>query len=241
MTRNLSATVNFGSRFTLFQGSTIQFLLSKYLRNNKRSPFLEIQGHLPLSHEIKYDYDLESPRGRLYKGNHYSYGYQDSSEKLSSLFRSIVLKYNADIARLLGPSFRMASPTLWRILPLPLEAQCEDIYSQVFHQDSVYDQYNLQIFVLLDDVSVQDGPFQWVDLSYHRKAFPYAIKRNKVSLPSSILVKTLTGQRGDYLLLSTGYTLHRDGIPDLGRQRLMASVGLFPNYTKIGAVFKAST
>ena len=223
---------------TYFQGSTQRFFISKFIKNKNRPAHFEIKSRIIDSFQIIYNYDLEKPRGRPWKERHYSYGYVDSSNETFQVFHRIISEHYDQIKQVLGPNFLVDYPTLWRNTHLPENALNCDVYSQVFHQDSVYDQYNIQVFLLLNSVCIQDGPFEWVSSSDHKKAFAYTKIRNCSKLPPGIKVNRLTGQRGDYLILSTGYTLHRDGVPNLVRQRVMASIALFPAYTKIGRLYE---
>ena len=228
----------FGHSLTLFQGSTLKYLYSYLYFNFGRSPWLCIQGSNPSISGLEYNYLLEEPRGRVHEGRVYSYGYKESAPEVINVFTSIIIEHFADIQKVLGPDFLLNEPTFWRTKHIPRCASSLDLYSQVFHQDSVVDNFNIQIFVLLQDVNLSDGPLEWIDKEYHRKAFRQCHNRDKIRV-NEIPVSRLTGKRNDYLILSTGQTLHRDGIPDDGRERIMASIGLFPKYTKIGKPLKA--
>ena len=220
-------------KLTLFQGSTLRFLYSYLFLNFGKSPWICIKGSNDIIGKLEYNFHLEESRGRQLNGKYYSYGYQDHTSQTRSIFTSIIMDHLDDITRVLGSDFLINDPTFWRILHIPEDSINFDIYSQVFHQDSVRDNFNIQIFVLLQDIDCSHGPFEWIDKQYHRKAFNQCHKRNKVALLDIPICK-LTGKKHDYLILSTGQTLHRDGIPDKGVQRIMASIALFPKYTNIG-------
>ena len=226
----------FFHKLTCFQGSTLKFFFSYIYRNVGKSPWICIQGSNEKIEKLKYRYDLEKPRGRAYENNYYSYGYSDTSLETKQVFISIILDHLKDIKPVLGSDFLVAHPTFWRIKHISKEISSFDIYSQVFHQDSVFDNFNIQIFVLLQDVSSFDGPFEWIDKEYHREAFRQCLRR-EVFAVKNVPVSSLVGKQNDYLILSTGQTLHRDGIPDFGRERVMASIALYPKYTKIGSPF----
>jgi hypothetical protein len=86
------------------------------------------------------------------------------------------------------------------------------VFSDAFHQDLVVDQYNMQLFILLQDTTESDGPFEYLDADVQAREMDFYRKRNrKAPLTKS---RKLVGKRGDYLLFTTGLTLHRAGIPD---------------------------
>ncbi|MDB4638766.1 hypothetical protein OAE87_01450 [bacterium] len=223
----------FFQNLTCFQGSSVRFFYSYLYLNIGKSPWMCIQGSNHKVSSLNYKYELEQPRGRSHDDKFYSYGYSDSSFETIQVFNSIILDHFDDIEKVIGPGFLLADPTFWRTTHIPENLSSYDIYSQVFHQDSVVDNFNIQIFVLLQDVTSLDGPFEWIDKDHHRKAFNKCRKRDKIVV-DDVLVSKLLGKRNDYLILSTGQTLHRDGIPNYDRERVMASIGLFPKYTKIG-------
>ena len=223
---------------TLFQGSTVRYFYSYFFLNRGISPWLSLRGSSAVIDNIEYDYQLEKPRGRTHDGKFYSYGYLDSSEKTLQPFISIIKENLKSIENVLGRGFLLDKPTFWRTTFIPDELSSLDIYSQVFHQDSVVDNFNVQIFVLLHDVGSTDGPFEWIEKKYHRKAFSQCKQRNKVTV-DHVPVCRLVGKKNDYLILSTGQNLHRDGIPAYGKERVLASIALFPRYTKIGKPLEA--
>jgi len=225
--------IQFFHKLTLFQGSTLRFLYSFLYFNLGKSPWLCIRGTNANISCMNYNYQLENPRGRAHDRVFYSFGYQDSSPETMKVFASIIKDHLDEIEKVLGADFLLNEPTFWRITHIPPGPSSFDIYSQVFHQDSVLDNFNLQIFVLLQDITPSDGPFEWIEKEHHRKAFYQCQKRDKLAV-KDIPVCRLIGKKNDYLILSTGQSLHRDGIPDDGRERVMASIGLFPKYTGIG-------
>lgn len=220
-------------KFTLFQGSTLQFLFTSLYRSRGRKPWLKILGSLPSTFSVSYKHELEKPRGRSHDGVFYSFGYTDLSPEARNAFISIISTHIDDIKEVLGENFLVNDPTFWRTTYIPESLRNVDIYSQVFHQDSVFDNFNIQIFVLLHDVDPSHGPFEWIEKEHHRRAFAQCKIRNCFAL-DGVPVSKLVGKKNDYLILSTGQSLHRDGVPNHGNERLIASIGLFPSYAKIG-------
>ena len=117
-------------------------------------------------------------------------------------------------------------------MPSDIAMAGEEVFSDAFHQDLVFDQYNIQLFILLHDTTEKDGPFEYLDGALQASEMEYYIKRNrKIPLSKS---EKLVGKRGDYMLFTTGLTLHKAGIPSENLHRDIMSIAFFPAYTKIG-------
>jgi hypothetical protein len=126
----------------------------------------------------------------------------------------------------------------WTDLPISIKQAIRNydsvlrIFSQHWHYDKVVDFRNIQLFVLLGDVTLDDGPFEYVANPNEYRILPSVVDRNNKDL--QVLTGKFIGKRGDTCLFSTGSTPHRAGIPAYGRQRDMFSIAFFPAYTKIG-------
>lgn len=225
---------------TGYSGSPLRYFIGA-LRNRLPRPFLVKAGSVNLPDSLQYDYLLEKPRSniRLDSQASYSYGYEIDPVCLVSILKPLLSENLFDISRILGSGFLVNNVRFWRNLSIPRSQHSIDHYSNVFHQDTVVDQNLIQIFILLTDVDSKDGPFEWYEKDSHSKAHKFFKRRSDTSYlyderTSPPIPKQLTGSRGSYLLLNTGYHYHRDGIPEQGRDRVIMSVGLFPSYTKIG-------
>ena len=225
---------------TGYSGSPLRYLLG-VLRNCQLRPFLVKRGSIRLPDSLQYDYALERPRSNfgLNAQALYSYGYEISPLNLTSIIKPLIKDNFLEISSILGSDFLVNNIRFWRNLSIPNSEHNIDHYSNVFHQDTVVDQNLIQIFVLLSDVSADDGPFEWYDGHQHRKVHKFFKRRSNISHSKDELISRarphqLTGLRGSYLLINSGYHYHRDSIPILGRDRVIMSMGLFPNYTNIG-------
>ena len=128
----------------------------------------------------------------------------------------------------------IGSPHLWRNRHVPVEeySATQEVFGDSFHQDLVVDQFNAQIFFLLHETCEENGPFEYLDPEVQRsEMYYYQTRERKAPLTDS---SKLIGHRGDYLLFSTGTTLHRAGNPGIGRSRDIMSIPFFPAYTSIG-------
>ena len=227
--------------FTGYSGSSVRFLRGA-LHNRQLRPFLVKHGTIrSLPDSLNYDYSLEMPRSNFGPNTQtvYSYGYEISPLNLFKIVQTLLKENLFEISRILGNNFLVNNVRFWRNLSMPDSQSRLDHYSNVFHQDTVSDQNLIQIFVLLTDVSREDGPFEWYEKDFHPKAHQFFKHRSdttflqdeKTLLPNPY---QLTGPRGSYLVLNTGYHYHRDSIPAQGKERVIMSLGLFPSYTKIG-------
>jgi len=225
---------------TGYSGSPARFFRGA-LHNRQLRPFLVKHGSISLPDSLQYNYSLEKPRSNFGSNYQtvYSYGYELPPSSFSKIVQPLLTDNLFEISQILGSDFLVNNIRFWRNLSMPKSQHSVDHYSNVFHQDTVRDQNLIQIFVLLTDVGLEDGPFEWYEKDLHAKAHQFFKRRSntiylqdeKISLPNS---NQLTGSRGSYLLLNTGYHYHRDGIPKQGRERVIMSIGLFPSYTKIG-------
>ena len=228
-----------------YSGSPARFFRGA-LHNHQLRPFLVKHGSISLPDSLQYKYSLEKPRSN-FGSNHqtvYSYGYELPPSSLPMIVQPLLRDNFSDVSQILGSKFLVNNIRFWRNLSMPKSQHSIDHYSNVFHQDTVRDQNLIQIFVLLNDVGPMDGPFEWYEKDHHPKAHQVFKRRSDTSFlqderTSLTSPKQLTGSRGSYLLLNTGYHYHRDGIPEQGRDRVIMSIGLFPSYTKIGIPFES--
>ena len=226
--------------FTGYSGRPTRYLLGA-IHNRKLRPFLAKHGSIRLPDSLQYDYSLEKTRSS-YGTNAkdvYSYGYELPPADISDVVKPLLKENLFEISSILGSNFLVNNIRFWRNLSMPNSEHSIDHYSNIFHQDTVRDQNLIQIFVLLSDVTVEDGPFEWYEKNQHHKVHGFFKRRSDTSCYSDTTISIprphqLTGQRGGYLLLNTGYHYHRDSIPMPGRDRVIMSVGLFPKYTNIG-------
>jgi len=227
-----------------YSGSKLRFFQSVLRSRKTFLPFLQNIGHLSLRDTLQYEPSREQPRQNPGTSSLvYSYGYEIKPLEIADDILPFIHVNQQSIVDLLGSNFRINNIRFWRNLHIPSEHQYLDIYSNIFHQDTVYDQNLIQIFVLLENVSLLNGPFEWYNSQDHSTVHKFFHDRSKsyslTSGFSSVIPSPnqLTGLRGDYLLLNTGYHYHRDSIPNEGLERTIMSIGLFPDYTLIGTPY----
>jgi hypothetical protein len=220
-----------------------RFYLSSFKRSvrtfSERHSHISFRGHIDLPPEFVYRPEMSLPRGSQIDGQYFSSGYDMALEDLPGEIKSLILSFRGIVQNYFACETNASSAQLWRNVHVPpaiAQAQ-EEVFADAFHQDLVVDQYNLQLFILLQDTTEQDGPFEYLDGEVQVAEMDYYRKRNR-KLPLSTSQK-LVGKRGDYLLFNTGLTLHRAGVPAENHQRDIMSIAFFPTYTKIGKPLSA--
>ena len=198
---------------------------------DERHSYIALRGKIELPDDFQYDETAAAPRGNKYQGEFYSSGYQTSLEDLPQSIKNEILKLQSVIECYLCDETLVNELNWWRNLHVP--EVVGEIYSDNFHQDLVIDQYNMQLMILLHDTSEKQGPFEFLNKNSSNVKLNSHKKRDKKQTDGA--VHKLTGQRGDYLLFSSGTSLHRASSPALGQQRDIVSIGFFPSYTGLGS------
>lgn len=201
---------------------------------SERHSHITFKGHIDLPPEFNYRHEVSVPRGDLIDGHSYSSGYEVELADLPKEIRDLVKSFRCIVESYFACATNVSKAQFWRnthVPPAIAEARAE-VFADAFHQDLVVDQYNLQLFILLQDTTDRDGPFEYLDGAVQAGEMDYYRKRDR-KVPFSKSEK-LVGRRGDYLLFTTGLTLHKAGIPAENRHRDIMSIAFFPAYTNIG-------
>jgi hypothetical protein len=213
-----------------------------YLSSFKRSlrafselhSHISFKGHIDLPPDFCFDMERSKPRGAKIDGQYYSRDYEEEVANLPKEVVSLIVSLRDIVQSYFACEANFNKAQIWRNLHVPSEIAVlsGEVFSDAFHQDLVVDQYNMQLFILLQDTTESDGPFEYLDADVQAREMDFYRKRNrKAPLTKS---RKLVGKRGDYLLFTTGLTLHRAGIPDKNCHRDIMSVAFFPAYTNIG-------
>lgn len=199
----------------------------------KRFFTLRVFGHIDLEPDFGLDESKAMDRGNCTSDGRYYSKYQSLEwSEIPSSIKQAIRNYDSVIRMFLGDNYFINDATVWRNYSIPEEHRNTELFSQHWHYDKVVDFRNIQLFVLLGDVTVNDGPFEFVENPDEHNILPSVFDRNNNDI--DLTTRKLTGSRGDSLLFSTGSTPHRAGIPAEGRYRDIFSVAFFPAYTKIG-------
>lgn len=149
-------------------------------------------------------------------------------EHIPSFARKIVERHKTEIESFLGKNFVYEKMTFTLTRKIPKEFEKFDFYSNAWHQDS--DSYKiLKIFILIDNVSIKDGPLTY--LPHKETALNWHILRER-SVNSTIKIYgeiKFTGTRGDYLIIDTSKNLHRATNP--ARDRKILTLTLYPKWS----------
>lgn len=202
---------------------------------SKRFFTLAIAGHIELEDDFIFRQDKAIDRGYMApNGRYYSQYHVVPVEEFPSSVKRAIKNYDTVLRMFLGDGYRINEGNVWRNHSIPSEYRNTELFSQHWHYDKVVDFRNIQLFVLLGDVTEDDGPFEYVGNPDEHIILPSVFDRNNKDLDRK--TRKLIGKRGDTFLFSTGSTPHRAGIPAEGRHRDIFSVAFFPAYTNIGRI-----
>lgn len=202
---------------------------------SERYSNIAFTGHLNIPVDFTFDEKLAVPRGNLIDGHYFSKSYEKDLLDLPSELQGFILSFRSILESYFCSEVNVNKANIWRNYHVPedIANTKSEVFADAFHQDLVHDQYNIQLFILLQDTDEEHGPFEFLDGISSARDIKYYRKRNRKKALSSST--KLIGKRGDYLLFTTGFTLHRAGIPREGFHRDIFSIAFFPSYTNIGA------
>lgn len=200
---------------------------------SKRFFTLSVSGYIDLESGFGLDESRAIDRGnRAPDGRCYSKCHTVDWSEIPLSIKKAIRNYDSVIRMYLGDGYHIKDGLIWRNYSIPAEFRNAELFSQHWHYDKVVDFRNIQLFVLLGDVTDNDGPFEYVVNPNEYNILPSVLDRENKDI--DLKVQKLTGKRGDTFLFSTGSTPHRAGIPAEGRHRDIFSIAFFPAYTKIG-------
>lgn len=203
------------------------FIKRKLICNNNE--FISVSGFSDISVPI-FELELSTERGNSVSAKSLSY----TTEIIPDIFHDIILKNRNIIENYLGKGFLYEAPLFFRTKNIPSEYINYDIYSNVWHQDSHDGDLLLKIFILLKDVSENDGPFIFLERKDTIKYWKDLCDRWSFSkfkaIPTFSEEKKVVGKKGDYVIINTSNCMHRASIPDFERD--MAQIALYPNWRK---------
>ena len=195
----------------------------------RRGPFRIVSGRTDTPVPT---FDEALARGRGNSAASSSQGY--TTDIIPSAFHDIISKHRAEIEAYVGKAFLCERPLCFRNLGIPDEYKTYDVYSNIWHQDSHDGNRLLKIFVLLMDVTEEDGPFCFLDRDATLQHWPalrerWTFEKMKV-VPAFSEERRAIGPRGSYLILDTASCMHRASIPKGHRD--MMQLTLYPSWRK---------
>lgn len=193
-----------------------------------------ISGNIDLDSQVYFDTNKSESRGNL--------NYLED-QKISesyfidkNLFFDKIIKQNlSSIKAYLGNGFITEKVLFFRNYKISQNLKTHDIYSNIWHQDS-HDGFKLlKIFILLNDVTINDGPFVFLDRKTTIKNFNRLRERwsfeNLKELKEYENEIKFVGKRGDYIVINTALCMHRASIPSNFRD--MAQITIKPRWRPI--------
>lgn len=157
-----------------------------------------------------------------------------TKNEIGSAFRYIVEEQKEFITSYVGKQFLHKGVLAWRNYPIDKNFENFDVYSNVWHQDSHDGNRLLKIFILLQDVSIEDGPFTFLSEKDTRKNWGNLRKRYHMDTSehtkSYLEEQHATGSFGDYIILDTARSAHRATVPAASRD--MAQLTMYPSWQR---------
>lgn len=196
----------------------------------KRKDFKIIRGNIDIR-DLRFDSRKAKIRkGLNKKGEFFTEQYLNSTE--NDIFQEISRRHNNEITDYLGRDFKKDQVLFFKNFNIPKYLETHDIYSNIWHLDS-HDGYLLiKIFLLLEDVGRDDGPFHFLDRKHTKKYFSQLRERWTFAkfkeLPRFKEEVSFTGKKGDYIIINTANCMHRASIPSKSRE--MAQLTIKPKW-----------
>jgi hypothetical protein len=170
------------------------------------------------------------------RGNSASAGFSDAYnlDYIPEEFHLLIKKHMTEIERYIGRDFLFENPLVFRNMNFDLRFSTYDVYSNIWHQDSHDGNRLIKIFILLQDVSENDGPFKFLPWKTVKSEWPKLANRwdmEKIkNLPVFKEEETFVGGKGSYAVLDTSRHMHRGSVPVNSRD--MMQITLYPKWRK---------
>lgn len=196
----------------------------------KRKEFKIIRGNIDIG-DLGFDSRKAKIRkGLNKKGEFFTEQYLTNSD--NDIFEEILRRHYNEITNYLGKNFNKSQILFFKNYSIPKYLETHDIYSNIWHLDS-HDGYLLiKIFLLLEDVGRDDGPFHFLDRKYTKKYFSQLRERWTFAkfkeLPRFKEEVSFIGKKGDYIIINTANCMHRASIPSKSRE--MAQLTFKPKW-----------
>jgi hypothetical protein len=226
------ASANLISPLVYASGAAPRALLVDSLHSMRRRlpparTWSEVSGQINLDELFLPVFDPTLAEDRSHNGSGTSYGYL--LDAVPSAVWQVVKDHSSSIEGYLGRGFAASAAYVFRNYRLPAELRGFDVYSNVWHQDTMEGNRLLKLFVLLQDVSEDDGPLEYVPAKHSASVFHgsfgqrYDIETmgKDRTMPEH---RKLIGPKGTYALVNTSVSLHRAGVPKGSRDMLQVTL-----------------
>lgn len=153
---------------------------------------------------------------------------------IPKIFLDIIQKHKNEIKNYLGLKVLFENPLFFRNYNFDKRFSGFDVYSNVWHQDSHDGNRLLKIFILMQDVTEEDGPIRWLDEENTRLNWNELSDRWTFATFKEVKFfkneNYLSGKAGKYCIIDTSRCMHRAGIPS--EKRDMMQLTLYPYWRK---------
>jgi hypothetical protein len=196
---------------------------------NLNNTFRPIKGNIYIS-----DDDLSNLQGEIkIKNPRLKNPYYElkNLDNFPTFLNEIIKIHRLSISDYLGKNFVFEKLTFSVTKSIPTKNWKKEFYSNFWHQDS--DAYKLlKIFILINEVTTEDGPLTYLTLEDTQKNWSKLKNRNSINCILKIKSEMkFTGNKGDYLILDTSRNLHRASIPSKNGKIL--TLTLYPKWSKV--------
>lgn len=154
-------------------------------------------------------------------------------DQVPEAMRQIIEFNRSEISSYLGANFRVSPPLIWTNTRIEQHLAGYDVYSNVWHQDSGDGNRLLHVFLLVEEVTESDGPFEYVPVKFAKQVFFDEFKSRYNDHPMGATRKLshstkITGKPRDYVIMNPAISPHRAGIP--ASSRTIANMTLYPEW-----------
>jgi len=111
---------------------------------------------------------------------------------------------------------------------IPKELYTSQFYANIWHNDSMFTQNVLKVFIFPKDIDINCGPLNWININDTKNYL--SLKNNdNLKVENKYEVNYLTGKKGDMFIINPNLCLHKAGIPQDGNTREMIMFQLNPS------------
>ncbi len=221
------------------QASVLQILKDRFFagisKDIKIKEFDAVVGNIVSEDIPEFEAILARPRGN---GDNQvkTYSISYTINQIPEVLINIISRHRKKIEEYLGLNYLYEPVLIFRNYRIPEEFETYDIYSNVWHQDSHDGERLLKIFVLLMDISDNDGPFTYLNraatLTHWSELMERWDFRKMSSTPKYAEENYATGLKGSYLIINTAQCMHRAQNPQNFRD--MMQIALYPSWRATG-------
>jgi hypothetical protein len=149
----------------------------------KRFPSVAVEGRIELPSEFQFDEINSVNRGyKAPDGRYFSRINKLFWDDIPLSVKYAIKNYDSVLRLYLGDGYLVSDANLWRNYSIPGMYRNMELFSQHWHYDKVVDYRNIQLLVLLGNVTTDDGPFEYVSEPDEKNLLASVFRRNNADL-----------------------------------------------------------